>query len=242
MQPPTLPAAEPWLFERVGWDWRWLSWGEAAERVRALGEGLGSRPRAVGEFDWRPSVASVTAFLALARAGGADTVFTSSAEREGPAWSWPDGVEGVAPAFHDRGTQGDPAWLVEALAGSELGHRAERLAARLGTGVERDICVLGTRLDDPLGRLLTAWSVAVGAALVLEGQENAALPTAFWARPTVLALSSLELETLVSDFPRLFKGRRSPLGRLRAVLVDEPEVGVVETLRARGVAVVSGLD
>ena len=131
-------------------------------------------------------------------------------------------MEGVAPAFHDGSATGDPAWLLEALAGSELGRRAERLAARVGVGGERDVSVLGARLDEPLGRLLVAWSVAAGAALVLEGQANATLATALWARPTVLALTTVELQGLAPDFPQLFKGKRSPLGRLRAVLVDAP--------------------
>ncbi|HXO18650.1 MAG TPA: hypothetical protein VOA87_01870, partial [Thermoanaerobaculia bacterium] len=51
---PSLPAAlsrhaaerpaEPWLFFREGWDWRWSSWEEAARRVEAWSAALASLP------------------------------------------------------------------------------------------------------------------------------------------------------------------------------------------------------
>lgn len=61
---------DPWLFERVGLDWRWLTWREAAARIETLAAALGGLESGVGvAFDGRPSVASVLADCALLAAG-----------------------------------------------------------------------------------------------------------------------------------------------------------------------------
>ena len=69
-------AAQPWLFFRQSWDWRWRSWGELAAAVAALaGEvrraatGAGLTPGQRIGFAYTPAPDAVALDLALQAAG-----------------------------------------------------------------------------------------------------------------------------------------------------------------------------
>jgi hypothetical protein len=61
---------EPWLFHREGWDWRWRSWAEVAERVRSEVEVLSSQLSGgrVAQA-WRGDPESVVLDLAIQASG-----------------------------------------------------------------------------------------------------------------------------------------------------------------------------
>ena len=60
----------------------------------------------------------------------------------------------------------------------------------------REIVVLARSLGDATGRLLAAWGLAVGAAIVLEAESARLVPSALWARPTVFCGHRAEVEEL----------------------------------------------
>jgi hypothetical protein len=69
----------PWIFHPEGWDWRWLSWRRAAERLEALAEGLASgdggggsaaaAPGRVAVYPWRPRISALLLDLAIQEVG-----------------------------------------------------------------------------------------------------------------------------------------------------------------------------
>jgi hypothetical protein len=151
-----------------------------------------------------------------------------------------------------RGAAG--AW--RAVRWGEVMAAAERVGRLVGAGVAagkgkgrakgrrngtREIVVLGRSLGEEAGRLVAAWAVAAGAAVVAvepEGMTAAAV----WARPTVFCGGEEEVAALrreIEGRPRRVGGRRwmgrtwggqgarsaarrLPLGRLRVVLQEEP--------------------
>lgn len=93
---------------------------------------------------------------------------------------------------------------------------------------EREILVAGWPLQEWAGRLLAAWAVASGAALVLEADPALRLGAVLWARPTVFHGTAEELATLrlrveAARRPRRWRRRPvPPLGRLRTLFQHEP--------------------
>lgn len=104
----------------------------------------------------------------------------------------------------------------------------------------RDITVLAGRLSAPPVCAQLGWALASGAAVLLEGDAEAALETALWARPTVLAGSAADLARLAERPEAARTGRRAPLARLRACWVSDVSklpAGLTESWERRGVRV-----
>ncbi|HEY6323852.1 MAG TPA: AMP-binding protein [Thermoanaerobaculia bacterium] len=137
---------------------------------------------------------------------------------------------------------GDPGVLVTGAAGSwRLLSQSELLAAaaevesaiasrsgRHADSRNREILVAGWPLQEWAGRLLAAWAVAAGAALVFEADPAQRLGAVLWARPTVFhgtaeELAALRLRVGAARWPRRWRRRPvPPLGRLRALFQHEP--------------------
>lgn len=152
-------------------------------------------------------------------------------------------IGGAAPAAVPTG---DPGVLVTGEAGSwrrlsqsevlTAAAEVERaIVSRSGPAVdsladsqEREILVAGWPLQEWAGRLLAAWAVAAGAALVLEADPALRLGAVLWARPTVFHGTAEELAALrlrVKTARRLRRWRRRqvpPLGRLRTLFQSAP--------------------
>lgn len=288
--PPAIDPDEPWLFERQGLDWRWLSWREAAASIEILSAALAGLPPGSGvAFDGRASVASVLADCAVRAAGltavplvTEDPAAWGQAARARGAQAWlplepsvPEIGEGLAhlappadfspgaPRLHPPARQpgrsalpaaaglgalppsggavvahGDSPSRIEAVVLEEAAHRIIR---ELGVAPSRDITVLAGSLELPLSRLTLAWALAVGAVLVLEPDSRAGESVAAWARPTVLAATASELSRWTELAAECRGGPRSPLGRLRAWMVEETgglPAGTIAFWRGRGVALV----
>jgi len=117
---------------------------------------------------------------------------------------------------------------------------AGRLAAASGggdgRGAAQQVAVLALPPAAAIGRLLVAWSLVAGAALVVEPHPQALVATAAWARPTLFAGDRRELARLAAEAARFERtsvgglarrlavvcGRRAepppPFGRLRVLL------------------------
>ncbi|HEX9668547.1 MAG TPA: hypothetical protein VGC93_03585 [Thermoanaerobaculia bacterium] len=126
---------------------------------------------------------------------------------------------------------------------SALAAAARALEAVLSPGRDlgrscREVVVLDAALRERADRVLLAWSVLGGAALLLEPEPAAVVPTALWARPTLFH----------GDSPRLAAFRRAAAGapraalrRLHSLVLAGPAplaAGDLAFWRARGVAVV----
>jgi hypothetical protein len=140
-------------------------------------------------------------------------------------------AEGAAPAA------GDPEILVAGDAGSwrrlsqselltaaaEVERAIASRSGRRADSQEREILVAGWPLQEWAGRLLAAWAVAAGAALVLEADPALRLGAVLWARPTVFhgtaeELAVLRLRVEAARWPRRRPRRQvPPLGRLRTL-------------------------
>lgn len=163
-----------------------------------------------------------------------------------------EGVRGGPAGVLLRGAGG--AWVevrvpVVMAAARKVG---EALGATAVAPVERDIAVLGRSLGEGAGRLLAAWALTAGAAVVLEADPVQRLETVLWARPTVFAGSRVEVQALDGRLAAAearrssvrwwrARGRRArlSLGRLRAVLQEEaPDPDEVERWARRGVRLV----
>jgi hypothetical protein len=172
-----------------------------------------------------------------------------AAERAGcVAWLEVAGGEGEArvtrldapPAGSAAVPAGDPAVLVTGDAGdwrrlSQAGLLAAAAEVERAVGSpsgrhagsrEREILVAGWPLQEWAGRLLAAWAVAAGAALVLEADPALRLGAVLWARPTVFHGSAEELAALRLRVEAARPSRRRrpspPLGRLRILFQGEP--------------------
>jgi len=154
---------------------------------------------------------------------------------------------------------GDPGVLVTGDAGSwRRLSQSELLAAaaevesaivsrsgRRADSQEREILVAGWPLQEWAGRLLAAWAVADGAALVLEADPALRLGAVLWARPTVFhgtaeELAALRLRVETARWPRRRRRRPvPPLGRLRTLFQREPPAADDEAFwRQRGAQLV----
>ncbi|HYG65224.1 MAG TPA: hypothetical protein VEL74_21770, partial [Thermoanaerobaculia bacterium] len=129
----------PWLFWAEGWDWRWLSWGEAARRVMAEADTFAGGPPLVPSPDPLTPAALITD-LASQAAGAVVRVRGS-----GDEWQeW--GAE-------DLGAAADAVAREVAPAGPPAGGR--------------EILVAGRPLAEPAERAVVAWAILQGAALLL---------------------------------------------------------------------------
>jgi hypothetical protein len=135
---------------------------------------------------------------------------------------------------------GDPGVLVAGEAGSwrrlsqsELLAAAAEVERAIASGSgrradsqEREILVAGWPLQEWAGRLLVAWAVVAGAALVLEADPALRLGAVLWARPTVFHGTAEELAALRLRVETARRPRRRrpapPLGRLRTLFQREP--------------------
>ena len=104
-------------------------------------------------------------------------------------------------------------------------------SGRRADSPERQILVAGWPLQEWAGRLLAAWAVAAGAALVLEDDPARRLGTVLWARPTVFhgtaaEVAALRLQVEAARRPRQWQRfhrvQAPPLGRLRTLFQGEP--------------------
>jgi len=198
-----------------------------------LGTGAETPPPASDEPGSTTSAASAGGGDAPSTAPEPDRVAVLHLPRDGPSEpaasptpSWADGS--VLVTDEDRWrevSQGDLIAEVEEL-GARLAspnpqRRSRRTAAaRRSARPRRDVLVLPRPLADPAGRRLAAWSLAAGAALVLEPDRVHLAATAAWVRPTVFAGDAAEIEALRALVDAGRSRRRGlPLGRLHTVAV-----------------------
>ncbi|HYL04684.1 MAG TPA: AMP-binding protein [Thermoanaerobaculia bacterium] len=193
--------------------------GEAASGSAAGGdpgvlvddEGGGGRRRAAVEL----LAAAARVESASGAAAGVEGATGSTVLRDESAFEATAGVERGA------GTPAPVAGVIGVPAGSRRGSR------------DREILVAGWPLREWAGRLLAAWAVAAGAALVLEADPARRLGTVLWARPTVFhggaaEGAALRLQIEARRQPHRWHGWRRlpapPLGRLRTLFQPEPPV------------------
>jgi hypothetical protein len=122
-----------------------------------------------------------------------------------------------------------------------IASRSGRPADSHADSQKREILVAGWPLREWAGRLLAAWAVAAGAALVLEADPALRLGAVLWARPTVFhgtaeELAALRLRVETARWPRRRRRRPvPPLGRLRTLFQREPPAADDEAFwRQRG--------
>ncbi|MBV8198991.1 MAG: hypothetical protein JOZ15_00050 [Acidobacteria bacterium] len=173
-----------------------------------------------GCIAWLEAAADQVAVTRLAQAAGRDAA-AGEDEAGGP---------GVLVA----GDGGERRRLAEAELLAAAGRIDEAMGAPAGGrpgSRNREILVAGWPLQEWTGRLLAAWAILAGAALVLETDPARRLGTVLWARPTVFIGSAAEVAALrarvaAARRPRRWRGRRRlpapPLGRLRILLQLEP--------------------
>jgi hypothetical protein len=160
---------------------------------------------------------------------------------DAPAATAP-GLAVAPPTGSAAAPTGDPGVLVTVDAGgwrrlsqAELLSAAAEVERAIASGSgrhadsrEREILVAGWPLQEWAGRLLAAWAVAAGAALVLEADPALRVGAVLWARPTVFHGTAEELAALrlrVEAARRFRRWRRRPappLGRLRTLFQREP--------------------
>jgi hypothetical protein len=132
---------------------------------------------------------------------------------------WPEGLQVEEPGSATGGVvvrEPDGSWreispAELAAAARELGERIRRPRPSESPRdtASREIVVSARPLDDPGERLLLAWALRSGAAVVLEPRPGAHVATALWVRPTVFAGDVVELESLA----RGMESYRSPVLR-----------------------------
>jgi hypothetical protein len=144
------------------------------------------------------------------------------------------GEAGDAGAARDSGGLGHWRWLSQAellLAAAEVESAIPAPSGRRADSPERQILVAGWPLQEWAGRLLAAWALAAGAALVVEADPARRLATVLWARPTVFHGTAAEVAALRVQVEAVRKPRRwqrfrrvpaPPLGRLRTLFQREP--------------------
>jgi hypothetical protein len=260
----------PFLFWSHGWHWQWWSWRRTADLAARwageLGGGLAAGARAGFAGDVFPQAIALD--LAVQAAGltpaplaavpwpGGEAVAAALRELECAAWL-EAGTEGEVrvtsmgpvpertsspPGLLARDAEG--VWrTVGAARAVEAARRVEEAIGGVGPGRRggREIVVLGRSLGDAPGRLVAAWAVVAGAAVVLEADAERRLAAALWARPTVFCGSRSEILALggrlgVTAGSRPPARGRLPLGRLRSVLQEEqPEPEEVEIWHRYGV-------
>lgn len=252
---------DPWLFWPRGLDWSFLTWGQAARRLDALGTDLTAASGWQVAFPWSGRGEDWLFDLGLHLAGAVAVPVTATAGAclVGAARARRAAVicEVGRPCFARsvRRRSLDGGWLICGRGGIERWDDArvtdgvDRLARGLGPATAgRDIALLHGGPEEGAVRTVLSWSTLHGAAVVLEPNRDGLLETFRWARPTVLLASAAtvaELQRRIeATWRERFGGwrRRRICGRLRAlVLTDEGAVATVERQlwNATGVHVVS---
>lgn len=140
------------------------------------------------------------------------------------------------------------------LSGEDLAAWAGRIGERIGlsAGLEREILILGGSLAGWAERGMLAWATIAGAVVLLEGDPEARIPSAAWARVTLFHGTARELGQLRQIVEEDRRGRwtgrllgrkdrpRLPFGRLRTLVLAGPEPLPVEDRgfwEARGVRI-----
>jgi hypothetical protein len=228
---PATQGAEPALqaAERAGCvAWLEVVGGEA--RVTRLDAPVAGAAPAVAAPGGPAARAAVPGMAAAAGLPG----LAAAAATPGLAAVTPTGSGAVPPADPGVLVTGDAGgWRrlsqSELLAAAAEVERAIALPSRRhAESREREILVAGWPLQEWAGRLLTAWAVASGAALVLEADPALRLGAVLWARPTVFhgtaeELAALRLRVEAARRPRRWRRRPvPPLGRLRTLFQREP--------------------
>jgi hypothetical protein len=215
----------PWLFWAEGWDWRWLSWGEAARRVEAEAAAFAGLPAGAHvPFLYHPAPASLLTDLAIQAAGRVPLPLVEGApppaveEHGGEVMVWMSGGEWVEWSREDLLAAAAAVGRAVAPAGPPLGGR--------------EILVSCRSLAEPAERAVLAWALLEGAALLLEPDPASFTTTVAWARPTFFHGTAAEITTLwrlAESAPQplarlLLRPPGLPFGRLRVVLAvgDEP--------------------
>lgn len=214
---------DPWIFFRRGLDWRWISWREAESAVESLRGALGAveargalglprilDPRLV--LAWAASEASGRECILLGAHYHPSELLREAEGKGCVAW-WQ-----LAPAqARERGLGELPECLVLPLpAHEEGGQEAVEEEPSLVEGErrekQRDVAFLASGL--PLGteRAFIRWTVDVGAALLLEPEDDSVAAMVHWSRPTVTALMPRHLASLATG---LWPGSDRELRRLR---------------------------
>jgi hypothetical protein len=189
---------------------------DAPDPLRAA---LAARAAAAPEEPW------------LFRPRGGDWAWTTW--REGESWvgqQAPELPRGIADVFRAPAQAG----LVVQAEALEVSLPRRRDLGRS----RREVLVLPADLAEPADRVLFTWSLLAGAALVLEPEPAALVPTALWARPTVFHGDPQRL----AAFRRAAAGApQAALRRLHSLVVTGPAplaAGDLAFWRTRGVAVV----
>lgn len=174
-----------------------------------------------------------------------------------PRWASSSGGSGAGETSGETGgvmvaEVGGPGsrWLSEvdlatAAARLESGIAATDRAFRRSDAARRPILVAGKPLGEWPARLLTAWAILAGAALVLQSEPALRLGTLRWARPTVFHGGAAEIAALRRQLeescqPRGWRWwhRRAPrpaFGRLRVLLQSaEPAANDLAFWREQG--------
>lgn len=114
------------------------------------------------------------------------------------------------------------------VSGPEQARRVERLQAQLPlAGQRRQIWVSYGALADLGERVILAWALRSGAAVLLEPLRERLVHTVLWARPTLLHGPSPVLDELRRGLARVTGGKTRPralrraLGRLRLFLLTD---------------------
>jgi len=213
-----------------------LDGAAAAELENAAGAGPGVLV-ADGGGGWR-RLSPATVLAAARRVEGA----IAAGRGEGAIAAGQ--VEGAVAAGRAEGAitagWGEGAIAAGQVEGAIAAGRAEGAIA----AAEREILVAGWPLREWPGRVLAAWAVFAGAALVLEADPARRLGTVRWARPTVFHGSAAEVAALRSHVeaarqPHRWRGWRRlpapPLGRLRTLFqLGPPAPAEVAFWQARG--------
>jgi hypothetical protein len=199
------------------------------------------------EGAWRRAAAARGAVAAVGREADFDVDRSARREDVGPpaaggaeeadlaAWSARTVAAGPANA-----TAPHPPLPIPSLA--DLFAAAETLqCTAAGAAPHCEVAVTTAALENPGERLLLAWSLLAGAALVLEPEPAARVATAVWARPTLFAGTAAEAAHLAREAEswqrewregwtaRLLRRLRKapgkpsrPFGRLHTLVIDGP--------------------
>ncbi len=184
----------PWLFWGEGWDWRWMSYAQAAADVTRLREALGG-----GEptLELAPDARAPSAYLwDLARQ--LDTEALGGAA-----------LATLSATFAALVAPRSPA--LESLPKREI--------VTVGPVPARDH---GPTASGE--RAALSWALSVGAALVFEPDPNLFSATAAWARPTVFAGSADQIRDFaqrVAHQGRRFSRLRRVVGLDGSLTVDD---------------------